>query len=67
MPRSYLTLYGIAFGLLALAPVGVAAGLWLALGAGYGLAAGSGAYACVAVLLLLADVLPNPEPREVER
>lgn len=68
MPRRYLLLYVTAAVVLAVAPAGVAAGLWLALSAGWGVAAGSAAYVGVALLVLLGDVLPDvPAVREVER
>lgn len=67
MPRAYLLLYVTALTLLAGAPVGVAAGLWLSLSAGWGVAAGSAAYLGVALVLLFADVLPDPAPHEVTR
>jgi len=68
MPRVYLFLHVAALVALVVAPVGVAAGLWLALGAGWGVAGGSVGVAGVALLLLTADVLPDPPvEREVSR
>lgn len=66
MPRPYLFLYVTSLAVLALAPCGVAAGLWLALGAGWGVLAGSAAYGAVALVALLADMLPDPSSPEHE-
>lgn len=65
----YLFLHWAALVALCVAPVGVAAGLWLALGAGWGVSGGSAGLAGVALVLLLADVLPDPpvDEREVTR
>lgn len=53
--------------LLALAPVGVAAGLWWTLSPGWGVAAGSVAYGALALWVLTADLLPDPSPGEAVR
>lgn len=60
------TLLTVAVLLLAFAPAGVAAGVWLAVNPGTGIAAGSGLYGLLGGWLLTADLLPTP-PREAVR
>lgn len=68
MKRLYAVLYVTGFALLAVTPLGVGGGLWLALGAGWGVLGGSVAGGLLGWLLLTADLLPDTdEPREVSR
>lgn len=52
--------------LLALAPAGVCAGVWLAIAPGWGVCAGSVGYGLLGAWLLSADLLPDPKPKQAE-